>query len=140
LVESLWQADFGRPVLVGPPWLVQIRQPIFAVPVRPSNFNQTGLAQGTKLDRVHGRHVNHELQRMGNMRTIASYLGQIEEVGTPMRLALSLVVPAAALAAQVESAELLGVFALTDLLGVAFGAALFKARGKGAGNSVVPTE
>lgn len=74
------------------------------------------------------------------MRTIASYLGQVEDAGTPMRLALSLVVPAAALAAQVESAELLGVFALTDLLGVAFGAALFKARSNGAGNSVVPTE
>ncbi len=73
------------------------------------------------------------------MRTIASYLGQIEEAGTPMRLALSLVVPAAALAAQVESAELLGVFALTDLLGVAFGAALFKARGNQASNSVMPT-
>jgi hypothetical protein len=74
------------------------------------------------------------------MRTMASYLGQIEEAGTPLRLALSLVVPAAALAAQVESAELLGVFALTDLLGVVFGAALFKARGNGAGNSVVPME
>lgn len=74
------------------------------------------------------------------MRTIASYLGQIEEAGTPMRLALSLVVPAAAFAAQVESAELFGVLALTDLLGVAFGAALFKARGSGAANSVVPTE
>jgi len=77
---------------------------------------------------------------MENMRRIASYLGQIEGVGTPMRLALSLVVPAAAFAAQVESVELLGVFALTDLLGVAFGAALFKARGNGAGNSVVPME
>jgi hypothetical protein len=76
---------------------------------------------------------------MENMKKIASYLGQIQDAGTPLRLALSLVVPAAALAAQVESAALLGVFALTDLLGVAFGAALFKARGNGAGNSVVPT-
>ena len=73
------------------------------------------------------------------MKTIASYLGQIGEIGTPIRLVLSLVIPAAALAAQVNSAELLGVFALTDLLGVAFGAALFKARGNEAGDSVVPT-
>jgi hypothetical protein len=77
---------------------------------------------------------------MENMKRLASYMGQIQEAGTPLRLALSLVVPAAAFAAQVESAELFGVLALTDLLGVAFGAALFKARGNGAGNSVVPTE
>ena len=57
-----------------------------------------------------------------------------------MRLALSLVVPAATLAVQVESAQLLGVFALTDLLGVVFGTVLFKVRGNGTGNSVVPTE
>jgi hypothetical protein len=74
------------------------------------------------------------------MRTIASFWGQIEEIGTPMRLALSLAVPAAALAVQVESAELLGVLALTDLLGVAFGTVLFRTRGDGAGNSVVPAE
>jgi len=71
------------------------------------------------------------------MRTMTSYLDEIEE-GAPMRLVLSLVVPAAALAAQVESAELLGVLVLTDLLGVAFGTVLFKVRG--GGNSVVPTE
>jgi hypothetical protein len=56
------------------------------------------------------------------MRTIASYLG------APMRLALSLAVPAAALAMQVESAELLTVLAVTDLLGVVFGTVLFKLR------------
>ena len=61
---TLWLAHFGRIVFAGPPWLVQVRRPTFAGPFRPSNFNQTGLAQGTKLDRVHGRHVNHEFQRM----------------------------------------------------------------------------
>jgi len=74
------------------------------------------------------------------MRTIAGYLGQIEETGTPVRLALSLAAPAAALAVEVGSAELLGVLALMDLLGVAFGTVLFKIRGNGESNSVVPME
>lgn len=56
-----------------------------------------------------------------------------------MRLTLSFVLPAT-LAVQVESAHLLGVFALTDLLGVVFGTVLFRVRGDEAGNSVVPTE
>lgn len=74
------------------------------------------------------------------MRTIADSWGQIEQIGTPVRLTLSLVLPAATLAVQVESAHLLGVFALTDLLGVVFGTVLFRVRGDEAGNSVVPTE
>jgi hypothetical protein len=74
------------------------------------------------------------------MRMIACYWGQMEELGTPMRLALSLVVPAATLAVQVDSAPLLGVLALTDFLGVVLGTVLFKVRSDGAGNSVVPAE
>lgn len=57
-----------------------------------------------------------------------------------MRLALSLAIPAATLAVQDESAALLGVLALTDLLGVVLGTVLFKVRGNGAGHSVVPVE
>ena len=74
------------------------------------------------------------------MKKITSYWSQIEEIGTPMRLALSLAVPAATVAVQDESAVLLGVLALTDLLGVVLGTVLFKLRGDGAGNSVVPAE
>ena len=74
------------------------------------------------------------------MRKITSYWGQIEEIGAPMRLALSLAVPAATLTVQGESTPLLGVLALTDLLGVVLGTVLFKIRGGGGGNSVVPAE
>jgi hypothetical protein len=59
------------------------------------------------------------------MKLNVYFINRMEQVDAPIRLALSLLVPAAAFAGQVQSVMLFAFLALIDLLGVAFGIMLF---------------